>query len=140
MFTHWEQELIDSSRVARLATVGFDGRAHLVPACYAQVDGRFVISVDEKPKRGGELARVRNIKRDPRVTLLIDHYDDDWSQLAWVRIDGMAAVFPNGRVEPEALAALRARYRQYHDMGLETLPLIVITPERCASWRWTDVT
>lgn len=138
MFADWEEDLIETLRVGRLATIAYDGRPHLVPTCYALHKGRVYVAVDEKPKRGGELARVRDIKRDPRVTLLIDHYSDDWEQLAWVRIDGLAAVFPRGEVEPEGLAALRARYPQYGEMALEGLPLIVIGPERCVSWRAKD--
>jgi PPOX class probable F420-dependent enzyme len=140
MFADWERDLIVRSRVGRLATIAYDGRPHLVPVCYAFHEGRFFVAVDEKPKRGGELARVRDIKRDPRVTLLMDHYADDWEQLAWVRIDGLAAVFPRGEVEPEGLAALRARYPQYEAMALEGLPLIVVGPERHVSWRASDGT
>jgi len=136
VFTDWERELIETCRVGRLATIAFDGRPHLVPVCYALHGKRFAIAIDEKPKREGELARVRNINRDPRVALLIDRYDDDWNQLAWLRIDGLAAVFPQGRVEPGALTALRARYPQYEGMALERLPLILVSVERFSSWRW----
>jgi len=138
MFNDWERELIESLRVARLATVGYDGRPHIVPVCYAYHAGHFYISVDEKPKRGPRVARVRNIEGDPRVSLLFDRYDDDWTQLAWVRVDGLAAVFARGDYAPAALEALRARYPQYGEMALERLPLIVVTPERVASWRWGE--
>jgi PPOX class probable F420-dependent enzyme len=135
--TGWERDLLDEIRVARLATIAPDGRPHLVPVCYGAVEGRIVIAIDEKPKRSNRLARLANIERDPRVTLLVDRYSDDWQQLAWVRIDGTAIVEPRGDARPEALAALRARYSQYREMALESLPLIVIEPETVRSWRWS---
>ena len=137
VFEPWHRDLIAELRVARLATIAPDGRPHLVPVCYALLEGRLAIAVDEKPKRSTELARLRNIRRDPRVTLLFDRYDDDWSHLAWVRVDAHAQVHPTGSEWPEALEALRARYSQYAGMALESLPLIVATPERVTGWSWT---
>ena len=136
LFQQWQLELIAELRVARLATVTPAGAPHLVVVCYAFTDGRFVIAVDEKPKRGARLARLRNIEHEPRVSLLFDRYDDDWTQLAWVRIDGHATACETGNASPEALAALRQRYPQYEDMALEALPLIVIEPRTITAWRW----
>ncbi|MCC7365750.1 MAG: TIGR03668 family PPOX class F420-dependent oxidoreductase [Dehalococcoidia bacterium] len=128
--------LLASCRTGHLATVGAGGRPHLVPVCYAVVGGRIAIAVDEKPKRGGELARVRNIRRDARVTFLVDRYDDaDWSRLAWLRIEGDAAVVERGALEPAVLAALRDRYPQYRAMDLESRPLILVAPRRVVAWR-----
>jgi PPOX class probable F420-dependent enzyme len=138
VFAEWEQELIEAAKVGRLATIAAGGRPHIVPVCYALVDGRFVIAIDEKPKSGRRLARLRNIERDPRVSLLIDRYDDDWSRLAWVRIDGQAAIRECGESWPVALAALRRRYRQYEGMALEGRPLIEVTPASVRSWRWGE--
>ena len=135
-FEPWEAALVESARVARLATIASSGRPHLVPVCFAWYDGNFAIAVDEKPKRPGALARVRNIQRDRRVTLLIDHYDENWSQLAWLRIEGEAAVQDRGASRPKILAALRARYPQYRSMDLESRPLILIAPSRIVSWRF----
>lgn len=134
----WELQLIADCRVARLATLAGDGRPHLVPVCYAFVGERFAIAIDEKPKSGRELARLANIERDARVSLLIDRYDDDWRQLAWVRIDGRAVVYERGDDWPEALRGLRSRYAQYTAMALESRRLIQITPARAASWRWSE--
>lgn len=134
--TGWEHGFVQELRVARLGTVGPAGQPHLVPACYALVEGDIAIAIDEKPKRTGTLARVRNIERDPRVTLLFDRYDDDWTQLAWVRVEGEATVIPRGGDWPAALGELRQRYRQYASMSLEELPLLRITPGRIVSWRW----
>lgn len=132
----WQRDLVESSRVARLATLNPDGSPHLVVVCFAEVDGRFVIPIDEKPKTSTRLARLRNIEHNPRVSLLFDHYDEDWTQLAWLRIDGTAEVVVAGAEMPAALGALRARYSQYGGMALENLPLLRIAPTRATSWRW----
>jgi PPOX class probable F420-dependent enzyme len=100
-------------------------------------EGKVVIAIDEKPKHGTELARLRNIHRDPRVSLLVDDYSDDWEQLAWVRLDGTAAIVPRADELPGALAELRKRYPQYRQMNLEARPMIVISPARVVEWRWT---
>jgi PPOX class probable F420-dependent enzyme len=134
----WQRALLEELRVGHLATVSADGRPHLVPVCYALLGEEIVIAVDEKPKRSGKLQRLRNIARDPRATLLVDRYDDDWQRLAWVRIDGVASIVAQGGALPAAIAALRARYRPYGSMPLEALPLIVIAVERIAAWRWTE--
>lgn len=132
----WERELLDELRVARLATISADGRPQLVPVCYALVGNVIAVAVDEKPKRSTNLARLRNIARDPRVAFLADRYDDDWTRLAWVRIDGTARVAPAGREQPAAIEALRERYPQYRSMALEELPLILIEALRVSAWRW----
>ena len=96
-----------------------------------------MIAIDEKPKRGGTLTRVRNIQRDERVSLLVDHYEEDWSRLAWVRVDGHARVVERGEERPDGLAALREKYEQYRAMGLESRQVIVIAPGRVIGWRAT---
>lgn len=136
VFNAWQRELLEQCRVARLGTIAADGRPHLVPVCYALVGEAIAIAIDEKPKQHTRLARLRNIGRDPRVTLLVDRYSDDWTELAWLRVDGRAEVIERGSTWPEALAALRARYLPYRVMNLEGLPLIVVRGERLAEWRW----
>lgn len=138
MLEGWQRELVEACRAGRLGTIARDGRPHLVPVCYALVGQELVIAVDEKPKRGGILARVRNIERDPRVTLLFDYYDDDWSRLAWVRVEGRARVLDRGDERPDALTALRARYPQYRAMALEDRPLLAVSIEQVVGWRWSD--
>lgn len=135
-FKPWESALLESARVAHLATINPDGRPHLVPVCFAWIDGVVAIAIDEKPKRGGTLARIRNIRLDARVTLLVDRYDEDWFHLAWLRIEGEARVIDRGGERPAILATLRDRYRQYESMDLESRPLILITPSRVVSWRF----
>ena len=128
--------LLEEQRVARLATVDESGNPHLVPICFAYSGGVLYTPIDEKPKRGGalELRRVRNIRAHPEVCLLVDRYDDDWSQLAWLQIRGTASLVTDGSERSRALAALRGRYPQYRAMNLEALPLIRITPTHVASW------
>lgn len=138
MFEPWHAALLEECRVARLGTVAVSGRPHLVPVCYALWEGRLAIPIDEKPKRSGRLARLRNVDRDPRVALLVDRYDEDWRRLAWVRVDGDALVLERGDAWPAAIERLRERYPQYEAMTLEALPLIVVAPERVASWRWNE--
>jgi PPOX class probable F420-dependent enzyme len=133
----WEADLLAASRVARLGTIQADGSPHLVPVCYAVHNGSIYIAIDEKPKTAHELARLRNLRRDSRATLLVDRYDDDdWTQLAWVRLDCAATIYDHGGDHAEALVALRARYEQYSDMDLESLPLIELRMKRVVSWRW----
>jgi PPOX class probable F420-dependent enzyme len=137
MFEPWHVALLDSARVAHLGTIAANGEPHIVPVCFALVDGNIAIAMDEKPKTGTVLARLRNIARDPRVTLLVDHYDDvDWTNLAWLRVHGSADILERGAEWPGALAALREKYLQYRSMRLEELPMIRTTPRRLASWQW----
>jgi len=106
-----------AARVARLATVGRDGRPHLVPVVFA-VDGARVYSAvdDVKPKATLRLRRLRNIAENPAVALLADHYDDDWTTLWWARADGVARVLePADPQAARARALLAARYAPYRD-------------------------
>ncbi len=121
----------------RLATAGADGRPHLVPCTFA-VDGsgRIVIGIDSKPKASSNLRRLRNIRENPRVSLLVDHYADDWTQLWWVRADGTAAIAAAGAEHAGHWDLLRARYPQYEGQVLDG-PVIVVTVERWSAWMFT---
>ena len=107
--------LFATARVARLATVGEDDAPHLVPIVFGLVGDLLYSAVDQKPKRTQHLRRLANITANPRVSVLADHYDEDWTRLWWVRVDGVARVVePGAGVEHErAVAALAARYEQY---------------------------
>ena len=83
---------INGSMVARLATVGSDGRPHIVPITFALDDDTIYFAIDFKPKKTAELQRLRNIEANPSVSVLVDHYEDDWSKLWWVRADGSARI------------------------------------------------
>ena len=127
--------LFASVRVARLATCDADGRPHLVPITFAPAGDEILTAVDHKPKRTTRLRRLENIAGNPRVSVLADHYEDDWSKLWWVRADGTARV-----VEPEApehdaaVARLAERYEQYRDR-LPEGPAVAITVSRWSGWR-----
>lgn len=120
-----------TARVARLATAGADGRPHLVPVCFA-VEGDTVYSAvdDVKPKATIRLRRLANVAENPSVSLLVDHYSDDWSALWWVRADGRARVL---EAAPDAVALLAARYSQYRDAPPGG-PVLAVDVERWSGW------
>ena len=128
------RQLLDECRVGRLATISLSGRPRLVPVCYALASHRIAVAIDEKPKDSTDLARLRDLRRDPRATLLVDRWSEDWDDLAWVRIEATARILEEGAAWPAALKALRDRYQQYSNMDLETRPLIELTPVRVVDW------
>ena len=127
-------QFIQRQRVAHLATADAAGRPHVVPVCFAYLDGRIYIAIDEKPKRSLRLKRLRNIEENPQVSLVFDRYDEDWSRLGWVMIHGTAAIVDGGPEHERAVAALRERYPQYQSMTLEGRPVISVPVERVSSW------
>jgi PPOX class probable F420-dependent enzyme len=123
------------ARRATLATIAPDGRPRLVPVCFVVVDDAVWTPIDEKPKAVDDprrLARVSDIERDPRVTLLVDRWSEDWSELGWLRLEGQGAVVEIA--DPAIVDALREKYRQYADHHLESRPMIRITIERFSGW------
>ncbi len=135
--TEAESAFVLRQRVARLATADENGSPHLVPVCYAFDGSRFYTPLDEKPKRvaGRQLRRVHNIEARHEASLLIDQYDDDWSRLGYVLVHGRAELIePGNDVHNRALMLLRERYVQYRTMALERYPVIMLTPDRIASW------
>lgn len=145
------ERLLSTARTATLATISPSGQPRLVPICFAAVPDpdaelgfRIYSPLDQKPKRASDprdLARVRDIAADPRVSFLVDRWSEDWTALAWLRLDGVAAL-----VEPEAgrgehaaaAAALRKRYPQYLDHDLESRPIIRISLQRVTAWSATE--
>jgi PPOX class probable F420-dependent enzyme len=127
--------LLEGARIARLATADAQGAPHVIPICFAIAGGRIYSVVDEKPKHTTRLARLRNIEANPNVALIIDRYEEDWAQLAWVQLRGNAKVLEGGAGYERGLAALREKYQQYHQMDLAGRPLIEVTPVRVNSWR-----
>jgi PPOX class probable F420-dependent enzyme len=102
-----------SAPVARLATVSADGQPHIVPISFALDEETLYFAVDSKPKRTTNLKRVRNLAANPRVSVLVDHYEDDWNRLWWVRMDGDARVVTDDAEAQKAIQLLVARYSQY---------------------------
>jgi len=123
-----------TSPVLRLATVSGDGRPHVVPCTFVVDDaGRIAIGIDNKPKSSTNLRRLRNIADNPRVSLLVDHYVDDWTRLWWARADGLATVEWSGDAHTAHWKRLRAKYRQYIGQVLDG-PIIVITVDSWTGW------
>lgn len=123
----------EGARVAVLATVRPDGRPHLVPVTFA-VDGPSVFScVDGKPKRHNALQRLVNVRHRAGVSLLVEHYDDDWHRLWWVRADGDATIHDAGAVVERAHRLLRAKYPQYGQVR-PGVPVIEIEVTAWAHW------
>lgn len=137
-----ERVFLAASRRGVLATIAPDGRPRLVPVCFVLDEGRPVLHtpLDEKPKaidEPAQLARVRDVLADPRVSLLVDRWEEDWSALAWLRCHGTASLLGPGddaAEHREAVTALRAKYPQYAAHRLETRPVIRIAIERSTSW------
>ncbi|WP_137723945.1 TIGR03668 family PPOX class F420-dependent oxidoreductase [Prescottella subtropica] len=122
--------------VARMATVSADGRPHLVPVVFAVHGGVVYTAVDAKPKTTTRLKRLANIAATGRVSLLVDRYDDDWSRLWWVRVDGVAHVLAAGAEETAALDTLVAKYPQYRALRPDG-PVIAVHPVACREWAAT---
>ena len=123
----------EEARVAHLATVGADGAPHLVPITFA-LDGDVIYTaVDAKPKRGTPLRRFENAAANPRVSILVDAYEPDWTRLWWARADGSASVEADGDRLERAFQLLRARYPQYARVAL-TGPAMVIAVDRWSGW------
>ena len=134
------EKFIGRHRVARMATVDADAQPMLVPICYAFDGNHFYTPIDEKPKSvaASELKRVRNIKANSRVALVIDHYSEDWSELTYVLVSGEAEIIEPSMGDPEharAVILLREKYQQYRSMAIDQRPIIRITPRRFKCWK-----
>lgn len=121
-----------AARVLRLATADGAGQPHLVPATFALDGDTIAIAVDHKPKRHTDLKRLRNIKENPAVTLLVDHYEDDWERLWWARADGVARVLENADAV-ELVDRLLYKYEQYRQVR-PSGPVIEIKVNRWSGW------
>jgi len=131
---------IASARVGRLATADGSGQPLVVPICYAWDGEALVSAIDAKPKRAGELARVRNIRENSKVSVVIDHYEEDWRRLRWVIIQGMAEILTAGRDFARAVDLLVAKYPQYVGMGLsrDAGMMIKVRPGKVLQWRYAS--
>lgn len=130
MGTEQARELFAQTRVARLATVTADGAPRVVPLVFVVFGGRIYTAVDAKPKRTNALTRLANIATNPQVSVLVDHYVDEWTQLWWARADGRARVLDEA---PDALVLLAEKYPQYREQPPPG-PVIAIDVERWSGW------
>lgn len=130
-------DLLATARVAHLATASKDGRPHVVPIVFVYRDGVLYTPLDLKPKRVSDpkrLRRVRNIVENPKVSVVVDRYDEDWSRLAFALLDGEASLLESGREREGAVAALLEKYPQYQGLPLAERPLIRIAVKRTTYW------
>ena len=134
------QSYFERHRVARLATVSATGAPHVTPVCFAIAGETLYITIDQKPKRDQSkpLQRLRNIALNPSVAVVVDHYEEDWTQLGWVMLRGDAQVLHSGVEHDDAQMLLRSRYPQYREMQLESLPVIAIRVTRTTGWGKLD--
>src|SRR5262249_52420900 len=124
---------LEAARVARMATLDPRRGPHVVPICFTYDGSVFYSAIDRKPKRFApdRLARLKNIRKTPRVALLVDQYDEDWKKLWYVLVRGNARLVSDPAERRRALRRLRAKYPQYRsDILADDAPILRITPSR----------
>jgi PPOX class probable F420-dependent enzyme len=134
-------DLLDRARIAHLATADQYARPHVIPIVFVWGEGRLYFPLDRKPKREDDwhmLRRVRNIETNGRVSIVIDRYDEDWSRLAWVLLEGVATIIESGIERDTAITWLGAKYSQYADGTLEGRPVVRMVIERTVQWSAGD--
>ncbi|MDP9071599.1 MAG: TIGR03668 family PPOX class F420-dependent oxidoreductase [Actinomycetota bacterium] len=124
---------VTQARVARLATVRPEGHPHVVPITFALDGDTIVTAIDQKPKTTTSLQRLRNIEAHPVASVVIDHYEEDWSRLWWVRADGTARLVSVGAPRERAIERLVEKYAPYRERPPGG-PVIVVAVDRWASW------
>lgn len=124
-----------TSPVARLATADAHGVPHAVPVTFAVLDDVLYFAVDDKPKSSWDLRRLRNIRENPSVAVLVDHYDEDWSALWWVRADGRGEVLEDGEERRHAVELLCGKYQQYKDSPPQG-PAVAVRIDRWSGWAY----
>jgi PPOX class probable F420-dependent enzyme len=137
----WAAELLNTSRVARLGLLDDEGRPRVLPITFAIAADRIWTAVDDKPKRkpARELARMRFLRRDPRATITVDRYAENWKELAWVQVLGSIRIVELDETDQAApgLASLVEKYAPYRDSPPPG-PLLALEPARCLCWRASD--
>ena len=127
------RDRVAGARVARLATIRVDGRPRVVPCCFALVGDRLYWAVDHKPKTTQQLGRLDDIAVHSAVSLVVDHYADDWSELWWVRMDGEARIVDDAAERKSALDRLAAKYPQYREQR-PSGAVVTITITQWQAW------
>jgi PPOX class probable F420-dependent enzyme len=134
--TRKERAFIRAARVAHLGTADAGGQPHVIPICFVFDRNEFFSPIDEKPKQTSPrpLKRLRNISENPKICLLVDRYEEDWQNLAYVLVLGTAKILLRGKRHDRAIGLLRRKYPQYRAMVLEQRPIIRISPARAVGW------
>jgi PPOX class probable F420-dependent enzyme len=126
--------LLSSARVGRLALLDERDLPRVLPVTFAVWEGAVWSAIDRKPKRTAEPARVRRLRRRPEAALLVDRYDEDWSRLAWVMLEGVATILESGEERDAAAALLTEKYAQYKTLSLDGRPIVRVEIERGSEW------
>ena len=131
-----QAELLSDAPVGHLATADANGVPHVIPVCFAVMDGAIYSVLDQKPKRSSltRLRRVRNILVNSQVSLVVDHYEEDWERLWYILVFGHAELLKERGNRPAAIQVLRDKYAQYRTMNIDPNPVIRITPSQVVSW------
>jgi PPOX class probable F420-dependent enzyme len=124
---------LSSARVAHLATITPDGKPHLVVITFAVVGDAVAHMIDDKPKTTRRLQRLANVEATPRASLLVDGYDEDWSKLWWVRVDGGVSIASSGDLWESARSSLGEKYPQYRGSPPGG-PAIFLAIDRVTHW------
>ena len=131
------RDLLSTARVAHLATSDQYAQPHVVPIVFVCIDDVLYTPLDRKPKRDDDwhaLRRVRNIETNGRVAIVVDRYDENWSRLAWVMVEGVATILESGEARDSAAALLVAKYAQYETLPLDGRPIVRVEIERASEW------
>ena len=134
MLSDSQRRFLAQQRIAHLATADRRAVPHVVPICFAVSGTTLYITIDEKPKRGTALKRLKNIAENPAVAVIVDRYDEDWTRLGWVMLRGRAEILREGKEHQDAQDLLRSRYPQLAAMQIATYPVIAVRIERTTSW------
>ena len=128
--------LLNYARTAHLATTDNSGQPHVIPICFVFDRKYFYSPIDEKPKRAApsKLKRLKNIRENPNVALVVDHYQENWRKLAYVLVFGNARILSRGAKHQAAVRLLRRKYPQYRSMAIDKRPMIAITAKRIVRW------
>jgi PPOX class probable F420-dependent enzyme len=130
-------DLLESARVAHLATSDQYARPHVVPIVFVYEHPHLYTPIDRKPKRDADwrqLRRVRNVVTNGRASVVVDVWDEDWSRLRYALLEGTADVLESGDERERAVSLLEAKYEQYRDLPLGDAPVIRVTVERRIDW------
>lgn len=125
---------VAQARVGRLATIGGNNKPHLVPVCFSLDGDHIVTSIDQKPKTTTWLRRLDNVRMNPSVSVLVDHFEEDWNRLWWVRLDGRGRVVEDSAELDGLLGGLRQKYRGQYGLHPPIGPAIVVDIERWVGW------
>ena len=124
------------ARVGRMGLLDEEGAPRVLPVTFVVAEGRIWSAIDQKPKRAAEPARLRYLRRDPRAALTVDHYSDDWEELAWVQVLGTVRILDLAEGAP-GLGALSVKYEQYREEAPPG-PLLALRPDWYLWWRAAD--